>query len=162
MTRPSQPFGYHREIEYEHVAFCARPNDEERGRAARTRMDTSTTKKIYTVDGSRFSTLVECAAEFTRVLELTMPWNGNLDAFNDFLRGGFGTSDEGFVLIWQHSDLARQWLGHGETLRWLEERVHHCHPTNVAHFRSGLQQHVGKRARYCSIRSRPLSATMRI
>lgn len=101
---------------------------------ARTRMSTSTTKRVYAVDGSRFSTLAECAAEFTRVLGLTMPWNGNLDALNDVLRGGFGTPDEGFVLIWQHAGLSRQRLGYCETLRWLEERVDHCHPSNLAHF----------------------------
>jgi hypothetical protein len=101
-------------------------------------MNTSTTKKVYTVDGSRFSTLAECAAEFTRVLGLTVPWNGNLDAFNDFLRGGFGTPDEGFVLIWRLSDLSKQRLGYGETLRWLEARVHHCHPSNVAHFQERI------------------------
>ena len=92
-------------------------------------MSTSTTKKVYTVDGSRFSTLAECAAEFTRVLGLTMPWNGNLDAFNDFLRGGFGTPDDGFILTWRHSEISRERLGYGETLLWLEERVHHCHPS---------------------------------
>lgn len=97
-----------------------------------SRMDASTTKKIYTVDGRRFSTLAECAVEFTQVLGLTMPWNGHLDAFNDFLNGGFGTPDEGFVLIWQRSDLSRQRLGYGETLRWLEEKLHRCHPANVA------------------------------
>jgi hypothetical protein len=101
-------------------------------------MDTSTTKKVYTVDGSRFSTLTECAAEFTRVLGLTMPWNGNLDGFNDFLCGGFGTPDEGFILAWQHSNISRQRLGYGETLHWLEEGVRHCHPSNVAHFQERI------------------------
>jgi len=101
-------------------------------------MSTSTTKRVYVVDGSRFSTLAECAVEFTRVLGLTMPWNGNLDAFNDFLRGGFGTPDEGFVLIWRHSKHSRQQLGYAETLCWLEERVHHCHPSNVAHFQDRI------------------------
>src|SRR5438132_14027248 len=97
-------------------------------------MATSTTKKIYVVDGSNFSTLAEAAVEFTLVLGLTMPWNGNLDAFNDFLRGGFGTPDEGFILIWRQSNISRERLGYGETLRWLEERVHFCDPSNVAHF----------------------------
>ena len=101
-------------------------------------MSTSTTRKVYVVDGSRFSTLAECAAEFTRVLGLTMPWNGNLDAFNDFLSGGFGTPDEGFILVWQHSDLSRQRLGYGETLHWLEEQVHRCHPSNVAHIQERI------------------------
>ncbi len=101
-------------------------------------MDTSTTKKVYVVDGSRFTTLAETATEFTRVLGLTMPWDGNLDAFNDFLRGGFGTPDEGFILTWQHSDISRRRLGYRETLHWLEERVRYCHPSNVAHFQERI------------------------
>lgn len=101
-------------------------------------MATSTPKKVYVVDGTRFSTLVETAAEFTRILGLTMPWNGNLDAFNDFLRGGFGTPDQGFILVWQHSDVSRQRLGYDETLRWLEERVKQCHASNVAHFQERI------------------------
>src|SRR3954465_11766726 len=101
-------------------------------------MSTSPSREVYIVEGSRFSPLAECAAEFTRVLGLTLPWNGNLDAFNDFLRGGFGTPDEGFVLRWQHSDISRQQLGYGETLHWLEERVHNCHPSNVAHLQERI------------------------
>jgi hypothetical protein len=101
-------------------------------------MSTSTTKKVYALDGTRFSTLAECAAEFTRVLGLTTPWSGHLDAFNDFLNGGFGTPDEGFILFWQHSDISRQRLGYGETLRWLEDRVQHCHPSNVASFQERI------------------------
>ena len=41
-------------------------------------------KKDYVVDGARFATLDDAAAEFTRALGLTMPWQGNLDGFNDF------------------------------------------------------------------------------
>src|SRR5947208_173006 len=97
-------------------------------------MDASIIKKNYILDGSRFTTLIECAAEFTQVLGLTLPWNGNLDAFNDFLHGGFGTPDNGFILTWRHSEVSRQRLDYGETLHWLQERVHDCHPSNVAHF----------------------------
>jgi hypothetical protein len=61
----------------------------------------------------------------------TMPWQGNLDGFNDFLRGGFGTPDTGFVLIWRGSAVSRERLGYGETIKWLEERVQNCHPPNV-------------------------------
>lgn len=88
-------------------------------------------KKQYIVDGDRFVTLEDAAAEFTRVLGLTMPWHGNLDSFNDFLRGGFGTPDSGFVLIWRHSAISRERLGYGETIKWLEERVRNCHPTGI-------------------------------
>jgi len=101
-------------------------------------MTISSAKKVYVVDGSRFSTLPEAAVEFTQALGLVEPWNGNLDAFNDFLRGGYGTPDDGFVLIWKHTDLSRERLGYGETLRWLEERVHRCHPSNVAHIQQRI------------------------
>lgn len=102
------------------------------------RVNDTPTKIVYVVDGTRFSTLVEAAAEFTAVLGLAMPWNGNLDAFNDFPRGGFGAPDGGFVLIWQNSDLSRQRLGYKETLHWLEERVQHCHASNIAHFQNWI------------------------
>lgn len=88
-------------------------------------------KKNYTVDGSRFSTLAEAAVEFTQALGLTTPWNGNLDAFNDILHGGFGTPEEGFVLTWQHANISRQKLGYAETLLWLKKCLSHCHPSNV-------------------------------
>jgi hypothetical protein len=113
---------------------------------AHTRM-TNSPKKIYIVDGRKFTTLAAAATEFTRVLELTVPWNGNLDAFNDFLNGGFGTPDEGFILIWRNSDVSRQQLGHGETLRWLEGRVHKCHPSNVPRLQAQIaaaQQQAGE------------------
>src|SRR5258708_33663722 len=67
-------------------------------------------KKEYVVEGARFDTFDDAAAEFTRVLGLTMPWHGNLDAFNDFLRGGFGTPDERLVLVWRGSAISRERL----------------------------------------------------
>ena len=107
-------------------------------------------KRIYVIDGSVFRTLEESAAEFTRVLGLTSPWNGNLDAFNDFLRGGFGTPDEGFVLIWRNSGSSKDRLGYVETSRWLEEDLKTCHPANVRslHARlTGARRHEGVIAR---------------
>jgi hypothetical protein len=103
-----------------------------------THMTSSTTKRVYVVDGCRFTTLVEAADEFTRVLGLTSPWHGNLDAFNDFLRGGFGTPDDGFILIWRQSGISRERLEFDETLRWLEDRIRHCHPSSVAHFQERI------------------------
>ena len=46
--------------------------------------------QTYTIDGERFSTLEEFYEEIGRVLQLGS-WGHNLDAFNDILRGGFGT-----------------------------------------------------------------------
>jgi hypothetical protein len=44
-----------------------------------------------------------------------------VDAFNDILRGGFGTPDEGFVVVWENSDQSRQVLGYQATLDLLRE-----------------------------------------
>jgi RNAse (barnase) inhibitor barstar len=87
--------------------------------------------KNYIIDGSEFSTLEEFAEHFnSHVLMGSYRWRGNLDAFNDILHGGFGTPEEGFRLIWEHSDLSRERLGHLETSRQLEFRQRHCHPSN--------------------------------
>ena len=92
--------------------------------------DQPKTKKVYVIDGTDFSTL----AEFYDVVSCTLIpgafWGRNLDAFNDILRGGFGTPEDGFILRWKNSQLSRIRLGHEETVRVLEERLLHCHPTN--------------------------------
>lgn len=55
-------------------------------------------------------------------------WGQNLDAFNDVLRGGFGTPDEGFILRWENSATSKELLGYPETVRQLELRLERCHP----------------------------------
>src|SRR4051812_10174540 len=87
-------------------------------------------KPTYEIDGSRFGTLQEFYAEIGRVLIPGAEWGHNLDAFNDILRGGFGTPDGGFVLRWVNSELSRERLGHAETVRQLERRLKRCHPSN--------------------------------
>jgi hypothetical protein len=61
--------------------------------------------------------------EFGRQVIPGSRWGENLDAFNDVLRGGFGTPDEGFVLVWRNSDISRSKLGHEAMARKLEERL---------------------------------------
>lgn len=56
----------------------------------------------YEIDGARFSTLEEFFDEVSRVLIPGVFWGHNLDAFNDILRGGFGTPEEGFSLVWRN------------------------------------------------------------
>jgi hypothetical protein len=73
-------------------------------------------------------------------------WQSNLDAFNDILRGGFGTPDEGFRLVWEYSDLSRERLGHVETARQLEFWLQCCHPSNRNSVAAQLQDaKAGKR-----------------
>ena len=49
------------------------------------------------VDANQFSDLPGFARHFSEVaLGGRHRWNGNLNAFNDILRGGFGTPEDGF------------------------------------------------------------------
>lgn len=71
-----------------------------------------TCPRVFELDGERFSTRDGFLDEFVRVLALDYgrPLR-SLDAFNDILRGGFGTPEGGFVLRWRHADLSRARLG---------------------------------------------------
>ena len=97
-------------------------------------------KKIYEIDGNHFSTLEEFYEEISRVLIPGVDWGRNLDAFNDILRGGFGTPEEGFSLLWKKSDISRQRLGYAETTRQLTLRLERCHPGNRPYVKSDLEQ----------------------
>jgi len=92
-----------------------------------------TPKKRYILDGRGFSTLEEFYDEVSRVLIPGESWGRNLDAFNDILRGGFGTPGEGFILEWRYLAVSRQRLGCPETIRQLEQRLLECHPDNRCH-----------------------------
>jgi len=97
-------------------------------------------KRQYEIDGQRFSTLEEFAEEFSNVVLSDYRWHGNLDAFNDILYGGFGTPEEGFLLIWKHSNVSRERLGYGETVRQLSKRLDRCHSSNRERVASDLAQ----------------------
>ena len=98
------------------------------------------TKRVYEIDGAAFSTLEEFYDEVSRKVIPNASWGHNLDAFNDILRGGFGTPDEGFVLRWKNSELSRQRLNHKETVRQLERRLQRCHPTNRGYVTADLER----------------------
>jgi RNAse (barnase) inhibitor barstar len=67
--------------------------------------------KEYVIEGVRISSLGSFYDEISRVLIPSSAWGRNLDAFNDILRGGFGTPEEGFALIWRDADISRKNLG---------------------------------------------------
>lgn len=98
------------------------------------------TKQLYKIDGSNFSTLEGFAVEFTKQLNLRISWKGNLDAFNDILRGELGTPEEGFILVWKNSSLSRENLGYLETVRQLERKLERCHPSNRELIKAQLEQ----------------------
>ncbi len=102
-------------------------------------------KKSFEINGKNFSTLDEFFDEITRVLIPGTNWGRSLDAFNDILRGGFGTPQGGFVLHWKNSAESRQRLGIAETIRQLEHHLERCHPSNRAFVEHDLNlAHAGR------------------
>lgn len=87
-------------------------------------------KPSFVIDGADFTNLEGFYEQVGRVLIPGVSWGMNLDAFNDILRGGFGTPDDGFTLCWKNSDLSRVSLGYPETVRHLESLLARCHPSN--------------------------------
>ena len=97
-------------------------------------------KKIYKIDGVRFTTLEEFYEEISNVLIPGADWGKNLDAFNDILRGGFGTPEEGYTIRWLNSEISKQHLGHTETVRQLQKRLETCHPSNCEYVTEQLNK----------------------
>ena len=85
-------------------------------------------KTTYEINGQDFSTLDEFYDVISRVLIPGVDWGRNLDAFNDILRGDYGTPQGGFVLRWINSELSRERLGYLETIRFLERRLKESDP----------------------------------
>jgi RNAse (barnase) inhibitor barstar len=92
------------------------------------------------LDGSRIWSLESFWEEVSRSLIPGAWWGRNLDAFNDILRGGFGTPSDGFVLRWKESEASRAFLGYPETVQQLEKRLDECHPDNVFRVAAELEQ----------------------
>ena len=92
-------------------------------------MDLEPGVPVLVIDGSRFDDLEGFAREFTLLLD-GYQWRGNLDAFNDILRGGFGTPEGGFILQWRHSNRSRAALGYSATIQRLEAILKTCHESN--------------------------------
>jgi RNAse (barnase) inhibitor barstar len=94
--------------------------------------------KTFEIDGRAFATLEEFYDEISRVVIPGAAWGRNLDAFNDILKGGFGTPEGGFTLLWKHHAVSRERLGYEETARQLELRLERCHPSNRDRVRAEL------------------------
>jgi RNAse (barnase) inhibitor barstar len=86
--------------------------------------------KEISLDGARVNSLESFWDEVERSLIPGASWGRNLDAFNDILRGGFGTPENGFTLKWEHSAKSKKSLGYRETARQLSLRLARCHPEN--------------------------------
>lgn len=76
-------------------------------------------KPVVEIDGNEFSTLEEFFDVVSQTLVQGATWGRNLNAFNDILRGGLGTPEGGFILVWKNSAASRERLGYAETIRCL-------------------------------------------
>lgn len=83
----------------------------------------------FVLDGTSFDDLAGFFTAITRTLGVT-GWGRNLDAFNDILRGGFGTPEGGFILRWANSAISAHRLGWPETISFIESMLTTCHPAN--------------------------------
>ena len=95
---------------------------------------------VYELDGRRFLNFAEFATHFSEVVLIDHQWKGNLEAFNDILRGGFRTPEGGFVLRIVHAADARRALGYAETASWFKTHAQTCHPTNAAHMLQRMRE----------------------
>ncbi|MDP0499977.1 MAG: barstar family protein [Verrucomicrobiota bacterium JB022] len=89
-------------------------------------------KLVLTIDGNDFDTLEGFFDVVSRDVIPGVSWGRNLNAFNDILRGGFGTPDEGFVLRWVNSARSVERLGYPETVRQLQQGLESCYPRNFS------------------------------
>ena len=91
----------------------------------------------FVLDGSSFDDLAGFFTAITRTLGTT-GWGRNLDAFNDILRGGFGTPEGGFILRWASSAISAERLGWPETIRFTENKLTTCHPASIPRVQADL------------------------
>jgi RNAse (barnase) inhibitor barstar len=90
-------------------------------------------RTVCTLDDTRFDTLEGFYEEVSQRLTPGMAYARNLDALDDILWGGFGTPDDGFILVWKNSDRSRAVLGYDETIGQLQKRLERCHPLSRRH-----------------------------
>lgn len=98
-----------------------------------------TGKPVLEIDGNAFDSLEGFYDEVSRKLIPDVYWGRNLDAFNDILRGGFGTPEGGFVLRWVNAARSRGVLGYPATAQYLEAKAGRCHPSNVVAVMADLE-----------------------
>jgi len=87
------------------------------------------------INGENFSNLQEFYDEVEAQLTKNLDWKigRNLSAFNDVLRGGFGLHEyeEPLYLKWINLSKSKMDFGWTATIKYLEDKLKNCHPTNV-------------------------------
>jgi RNAse (barnase) inhibitor barstar len=96
-------------------------------------------RPVLVVDGDAFTDFPGFVREFSKLLD-NHAWNGNLDAFHDILRGGFGTPEGPWILHWINADRSRDALGREAEIDRLEALIRAAHPSNKAGIRARIER----------------------
>ena len=102
-------------------------------------------KKMRTIEinGNNFSNLTEFYDEVERKMTSGLNWkiSRNMDAFDDVLSGGFGVLDidEKYQLNWENSKKSKTELNWTETIKFIEDKLKVCHPTNIEFVKKDLE-----------------------
>jgi hypothetical protein len=97
-------------------------------------------KPLLELDGDCFDDLDGFWTHTSSRLGIPLHELDSPDKFNDALIGGYGTPDEGFVLVWTNSDRSRVMLGHEAMVHWLRHVLSVCHPDNRSAVAARLAQ----------------------
>ena len=96
-------------------------------------------KRVFEINGNAFDTLEGFFDEVERNVLHAAYWGRNLNAFNDVLRGGFGTPEDGFVLRWLNAERSRIALGYSATIRTWEDQLRRCDPSSIDFILAALE-----------------------
>ncbi len=93
--------------------------------------ESSKTRQVYVLPGERIVSNETFGKVIGEVINGPDGYfsGGGLDALNDCLRGGFGTPDEPYIIIWQNSQMSRQAMGYDYTVYALQQSFEHAHPS---------------------------------
>src|SRR3989344_6925989 len=99
-------------------------------------------KKII-LNGNNFSNLSEFYDEVEKVFTKDLNWKigRNPNALNDILWGGFGLHDyeEPIIICWKNSEKSKKDFGYTETIKYFENILKTCHPSNELHVKEKLE-----------------------
>jgi hypothetical protein len=90
--------------------------------------DNMMNQRIFEINGNNFDDFSSFIVEFNRcfVSHVGGKWQGNLDAFNDYL----SWMDQRCTIRWLNSSKSEKDLGYESMVSWLSRNLETCHPSN--------------------------------
>jgi RNAse (barnase) inhibitor barstar len=99
--------------------------------------------KTLVINGNNFSDLQSFYDETVNVLTVDFAdkFGRNMNAFDDILLGGFRKFEyqETINLIWKNAEKSKKDLGWPETIKYIEDKLKKCHPSNIKSIENDLK-----------------------